>query len=524
MAIARLIFFVFLITFFLASELYAQFERGEIPDELTLTLDEAIEIALINNYMLQKGMLDIEYSNAQIREAWGSVYPQVNASGNYNRNIISPNPFAGSEAGGLFDLFGSIEWLNFNENARTDGDPETEPISFEEFIERQEEGMREAGISPEMPDNPFAVDNQFDFGVSVTQTLYNGGAFAAIRGAKQLRRISQDQFQREQQLVVEEIKNSFYSALLAAEQAHVLRSSVRRLERTVEETRKSVEAGVLSKYESKSAEVELVNLETNLIDVENRAELAVKNLSLQLGIPVKTDLKLRGSLEFSGELQPEMLSPEESYRLAIERRPDVSQVNEFLGLLDVNKSITRSRYLPTVNAFANAAYIGNVPDNRQVVSQVPDEPFSFTAAQRRFFSDSYWDPALSVGIQVQWRIFDGFQTSSQIQQNKIEIRQAEIDKEMLENGIYLEVEQAIKDLETAYKRIRSQERNIEQAQLNYDNSLRRLQEGVGTPLEERQASSLLDESRLNYLSAVFDYKTAVSRYEKATGKPVIENR
>jgi hypothetical protein len=50
-----------------------------------------------------------------------------------------------------------------------------------------------------------------------------------------------------------------------------------------------------------------------------------------------------------------------------------------------------------------------------------------------------------------------------------------------------------------------------------------LQEGVGTPLEERQASSLLDESRLNYLSAVFDYKTAISRYEKATGKPVIDN-
>jgi len=523
MANARLLIIITILTFISAEKVTGQADRGEIPDEITITLDEAIEIALINNYLLRKGLLDIETADQQIREAWGSVYPQVSASGSYTRNVISPNPFAGSDAGGLFELFGSIEWLAYNENARTDDDPSTEPISFEDFMERQRDGLEEAGISPITDDNPFAVDNQFQVGVSISQAIYNGAAFAAIRGAEQFRQINRDQFQREQQQVVDQIKGAFYGAILAQEQVSVLRSSVERLQRTVEETRSSVEAGVLSRFDSMSAEVELVNLETNLIEVENQADLAVRNLTLQLGIPVRTNVILSGELEFDGELQPEMLNIEDAYRLAIERRPDVSQAEEYLKLLDVNRRITRSGYMPVINAFANAFYIGQVPDNRQQISSVPGDQFSFTATQRRFFDDAYWDPSVSVGIQFQWNIFDGFQTSARVQQNRIEMRQAEIDQELLKNSIYLEVDQAIKELETAYQRIVSQERNIEQAQLNYDQSLKRLREGVGTPLEERQASSLLDQSRLNYLSAVYDYKTAVSRFYKATGQPVLNN-
>ncbi|MEX2572665.1 MAG: TolC family protein [Balneolaceae bacterium] len=521
MAHAKILFTVILGFVLLSGTAYGQTDPEDIPDELTITLEEAIQIALLNNYMLRQGVLDIEMVDEQIREAWGSVYPQVNASGSYNRNIISPNPFAGSDAGGLFNLIGSLEWLAFNENARFDDD--TDPISLEEFMERQQEGMEAAGISRAADDNPFAVDNQFELGLSVTQTLYNGAAFAAIKGVRQMREVNQDQFQREQQTVVDQVRNAFYTALLSQEQTQVLRSSIERLQRTVEETEASVEAGVLSRFDLLSAEVELVNLETDLIEAENQSELSIRNLSLQLGIPVKTRVHLRGALEFDDQQMADIPGVEDAYRRALEQRPDMSRAEGFLDLLEVNNRIVRSRYRPTVNAFANVGYMGQVPDNRQVISQTPGDQFGFTSSQRRFFSNSYWDPAVSVGIQLQWSLFNGFQTRSQIQQSKIEMRQAEIDRELLENNIYLEVEQALNDLETAHKRITSQQRNIEQAEVNYENSLRRLAEGVGTTLEERQASSLLDQSRLNYLSAVYDFLTAMSRFQQVTGEPVNEH-
>ncbi|MEX2457071.1 MAG: TolC family protein, partial [Balneolaceae bacterium] len=225
-----------------------QERENDFPEEITITVEEAVQIALVNNYMLRKGILDIETADQQIREAWGAVYPQVNASGTYTRNVVSPNPFAGSDAGGLFESFGAIDWLAFNEGARTDGDAGTDPISFDEYMERQQQGYEDSGITPPGgQDNPFSVENQFEFGISVTQALYNGAAFAAIKGAQSLRNINESQTQLDQQQVIDDIKNAFYNALLAKEQTDVLETSVERLRNTVEETRASVEAGVLSK-------------------------------------------------------------------------------------------------------------------------------------------------------------------------------------------------------------------------------------------------------------------------------------
>lgn len=500
---------------------HAQGVQESKPDTVSISVDEAIEIALVNNYMLRRGELDIDLAEAQIREAKGSIYPQLNATGSYTRNVKSPNPFAGSDAGGLFESFGAIDWLAFNENARTDGDPNTDPIPFDEFLNRQQQGYEDAGIAPVgAGSNPFAVENQFEAGITINQTIYNGAAFAAIQGARQLREVNSDQADIDRQQVVHNVQRAYYSALLVQEQARILGESVERLRKTVEDTRKSVEAGFRSKFDRVSAEVELVNLETNLIESENRASLARKNLALELGISTQRNLVLSGVLDPGERSTEHYLSVNEAYELAMQRRPDVKQADGFIDLLDVERRITRAQYAPNVSAFANALYTGQVPSNRTSVNQVEGQEFTFESRQRGFFDDSYWDPVVAVGVRLNWTIFNGFQTKMRVQQNTISIRQAEIDREMQHNAIYLEIDQAIRNLETAMRRINSQERNLEQAELNYEFAVTRLQEGAGTALEERQASSLLDESQLNYLSAVHDYLIAKSEYDKAIGKPV----
>lgn len=492
--------------------------------EIILTIEEAVQIALINNYLLKNGLLDLEIANSQIRQAWGSVYPQVNASANYTRNLQTPNPFAGSDAGSLFESFGAIDWLAFNEQARTDGDPNTDPITFNEYLDRLSQGYRDAGIAPPGLDgtNPFAVENQIDMGISVSQAIYNGAAFAAIKGARQLRKVNEDQVDLDRQSVVQQVKQSFYTALLVKEQVDVLKSSIDRLRATVDDTRRSVEAGILSRYDRISAEVELVNLETNLIEAENQSKLAVKNLSLQLGIPTDRSVTLRGALEYEPGVLTDFYDTDMAYEVALQQRPDLSQTESLLDLLNVELDIARSAYMPTISAFANAAYIGQVPSNRVSISAVEGQDFTFTSTDRGFFDNSYWNPAVAVGLRLNWSIFNGFQTKMRVQQSQIEIKKAENNIEFQRNAIYLEIEQAVQNVETALKRIQSQQRNIEQAELNYEFAKTRLNEGAGTALQERQASSLLDQSRLNYLSAVYDYLVAVSEYEKAIGKPVIE--
>ncbi|MEX0771881.1 MAG: TolC family protein [Balneolales bacterium] len=488
-------------------------------DTLRLTLDEAVQHALAENYNLRGTRLDIENVSQQIREAWGTVYPQVSAVSGYNRSIVTANPFAGSEAGGLFESFGAIDWISYNENARLD-EIEGDPIEFEEFMRRRQNALEEAGVVQN--ENPFGVDNQFSNSLNITQTLFNGTAFAAIRGAETLRDINEDGLERQTQVTIDEVRTSFYSALLSRQQADVIRSSVERTSETLEETRRLVEQGVASQQSQLSTEVELVNLETELIDAENQSELASKNINFLLGLPVEQPVKLIGELEMVSI--PDLdISVDEAYTTALNQRPDIRQAEGGIEISDVDIQMTRAQYFPVVNAFADLSYLGNVPDDRTPLLTDPQDPFAFSFGDRRsFFADSYWEPNIAVGIQFSWSIFSGGQNRARVQQSQIALRQSELEYEQLLNAIRLEVGQSMRQLRAAEKRVESQERNIEQARQNYDFALSRLREGVGSSLEERQASTLLDQSRLGYLSAIFDYLNALSSFELAIGESVAE--
>lgn len=488
-------------------------------DPLTLTVDEALEIALLNNYALRQARLDVEEADAQIGEAWGQVLPSLNASSQYTRNLQEPNPFAGSDAGGLFQSFGLIDWLAYNEQARTGRTPDTEPIPLDEFQRLRQEGLGEAGIATDQG-NPFAVPNQFQGGLTLSQTLYSASAFAAVRGARQLREVTARGVDRETQRLLSEVRATFYQAQLAADQARITRLSVDRARETLNETARRVSQGTAPKFERLSAEVQLSNLETNLLAVENAAETALDGLKQSIGLPVKTPIELRGSIEdMASDDLVRQVSVDDALTRALQNRPDLRQAQLAIELNQIQRRITRGQRLPTVSAFANLNYIGNVPDDRQFVLSDPEDPFSFQTESRGFFDGSFWDPAVSVGIRLSWNIFNGNQTRAQLQQNSIAIRRAEVQREQLEQGIVLEVEQAVRDLRTAAQRIRSQERNVETAELNYTFAQRRLEEGMARPIEEREASQQLDQSRLNYLQALYDYATALSALGTAIGEP-----
>ena len=496
----------------------AAFEPQAEP--ITITLDEAIQIALINNYAIRNSRLDIDDARAQVRGAWGQVLPQVDASSGYTRNLKTANPFAGSAAGDFFSGFAFIDWLAFNEQARTDDDPASIPIAFGEFQERQFQGLEDAGIVLSGSDNPFAVENQLQNSLNISQTLFNGSAFAAISGAERLKKVFERGVDRQEQVLIDQVRQAFYQTLLTQEQAKVAAQSVARTQRTRNETARRVSQGVAPKFQRLSADVQLANLETQLVQIQNQSASALDNFKFTLGIPVEQPVQLRGSLEVDDYSPYMAVSVQDAFAAAFERRPDLEQAQLTVELRSINKRLARADYLPKLSAFANFSYTGSVPDNRTFTISDPNDPFKFSPGRNDFFSSSYWQPAINVGFSLTWNLFNGFQTTALVQQRQIEIDRAEIELTQLQQSVRLEVETALRDLETARQRIQSQEQNVANAELNYTYASTRLDEGVATPLEERDASDQLDQSRINYLQAVYDYLVARSAFETAVGVPL----
>lgn len=487
---------------------------------LTLTLDEAIQIALISNHELQKTRLNVDNADAQVREAWGQVMPQVSANASYTRNIKTADPFAGSDAGGLFQSLAFMDWLAYNEGARTDADPATTPIDYGDFNDRRMQGLTEAGIQLGGGDNLFAVPNQFVNGISVEQTLYSGSAFAAIKGADRLKNINRLAETRAEQVLVDQVRQAFYTAMLAQEQASVALQSVDRTQATLDEVSRRVTQGVAPKFQRLSSEVELANLQTSYVQTDNQAAIATDNLKLILGVPISQPLRLRGELDVDDLTRYTRVSSEDAFQVAFENRPDLEQAQVAVELYEIDRQITRSQYLPTLTAFANFNYVGNVPGNRTSIVPDPDDPFKFGQRSNGFFSESYWQPSINGGFRLSWDIFNGFQTSARLQQRQVAVAQARLDEERLVQAVQLEVETALRNLRAAQRRIVSQEQNVTRAELNYEYAQARLGEGVASPLEEREASEQLDQSRLNYLLAVHDYLVARSAFETAVGLPM----
>ncbi len=488
---------------------------------VVITLDEAIQISLIENLALKNVKLDLENAQALVREGWAELFPQVDLNSSYTRNVKSPNPFAGSEAGSFFESFGFIDWLAFNEQARTDSDAGTDPISVEEFFFRQARGYQNAGINRDLGDNPFSVPNVYSAGLSISQKLFDGRLiFGAVGASKWLQPFNESAITREEQVLVQNVKSAWYASLLAEEQVRVSEQSVVRARRTHEEVSRQVEQGTAPKFQRLSAEVELSNLETALVQARVNADAVVDNLRLLLGIPTEKSIQLRGNLESDLNDRFLTISKEDAAFTALNRRPDLEQAQIGIKLEEIQLQVAKSEYLPNLDAFANFNWLGNVPDNRQVISSVDGDPFSFTSSNRTYFDDSYWDRGVSVGFRLSWNIFNGLASHRRIQQRRIAVQKAENDVEFLNRSIRLEVEQALRNVRAAHTRMTGQQKNVDTAELNFEYAEARLKEGIATPLEVREASSQLDQTRLNYLQAVHDFLIAQTAYETSTGVSV----
>ena len=499
-------------------------------EPLELTLRTAVRTALEQNHDLKAAQLDVRDADAQVREAWGNLYPSLDLTGSYTRNVVTANPFAGSDAANLIGGGGETEWLAFNERRRLDGNSGTGPISYPAFQQRQQDSLAAAGISlGGGGGNPFGVDNQFQSGLQLTQTLYSKQAFASVRGSKQFKDVSRLARNRQVQVTTNEVVTAFYQALLAEERAQVRQERVQRAQQTLQEVSLQVRRGVTPKAQRLGAEVELANARTQSIEARNAADLARDDLKRVMGISPNRPITLNGELNQKPDdglqaISLETVSLSNAVDQAIENRPDLQRARLNVELRTIQKDASTAEFYPRVEAVANLNYSGRVPDDRsRIITTDPDDPtnpFYYDTQSRGFFSDDFWNPSLSVGLQLSWNLFNGFQSSARLQQAEIQRRRAQVQLDQLRQAVKVEVRRAVRDLETARERIEAQEANVRRAELNYDHVSQRVNEGVARPIELREASDQLDQSRINYLQAVYDYLVARSNLETALGQPL----
>jgi outer membrane protein TolC len=499
-----------------AADLHAQVPAA--MDTLRLTLDGAVRLAVERSPALRAARLDVREAAARVQEVRAETAPQLAVMASYTREFASPNPFAGTDALGVFGAQAPTEWLLWNERARTDGSPQTEPIPLDEFRQRQEAAYRDAGVEPRgMRDNPFGVENQFMAGLSIEQVLWSPAALAELRAAEAEQAGALAGARRELLTIADTVRQAYLGALLAEEQAGVLARSVERTRADAAEAARRVGQGVAPVPERLAIEVELGNVQTDWIEARTQAENALDFLKLVLGLALARPIELVETLAVQDDFRAADTPLAAVLTEAFERRDDVRQARLALQARRARADAARAARRPAVNLFADVNVVGNVPDDRTRVVTDPLQPFQVEEERRGFLSRDFWDVAANAGVRMQWNVFAGGRVRAQEQLADVAVDAAQLQLEQARDRVELEVRQALREVRAAAERARIQEENVVRAGRNYGMVAERVAQGVAVPLERRDASEQLDRSRLALARARHDYIAARSRLRTAMG-------
>lgn len=456
---------------------------GQEPPR-TLSLQEAVRTALERSRDVQAARYALEEANERVSEAWSNVYPSIDFSASYTRNI---SPTVSFLPAAIFD-------------------PDAGP---DDFIPVR-----------------FGADNQWQSTISLEQPIFSAAAFIGVGAAGRFKNLQIEVVRGLTQAVVTRVRLAYYALLLSQEQARLTENSVRRVEESLAETRSLFKAGLASEYDVLRLEVELANLQPNLRRARNAVAQARRQLAVELNLADAESLAVEGELasldldhpESNGPANREILNflgfkglgveaAEKAIRTAQDFRSDLRQLHLTESLRKTEMRLEQVEYLPRITLFGN--YIINAQDNGR-----PD-----------FFGRNDGQRAYSrlAGIRVSLPIFQGFRRDARVDQKRALLRQAETQSRLALDQARTEVRNLVEQADEALLRARGQKLAVSQAQRGFEIARAQYREGVGSQLELTDAEVALRQSEFNYAQAVYDYLVARARLDQATGRvPMVD--
>ncbi len=416
-----------------------------------LSLMSALNIALQQNAAILKGKNDLEASYGIVVQTRAIALPQVQATGQYKR---------------------------------TDRD------AIESFP---------------VPDIPPQPDQNWNAGVQIVQSIYDGGKLiAAVRAARLTKEQALAQYQTVIADALLDTRVAYYDVLLAAQQITVHEASVNLLQKELEDQQRRFNAGTVPNFNVLRAEVAVANEKPLLIQARNNYRIAKNNLSNLLGYNLPRDIWEDIPFQLTDTLDavPYQVNLPDAIQQALENRTELIALRKEEELQQLNIVNARSGYKPTVQVFAGYNWY-----NAQ-----------FTPPVTLDHDINGWN----AGAQVSWDLFDGWLTHGRVVQAKALHEKSITDLADQSRQIELEVRTAYSDFIEAKEVLDSQETVQAEAEEALREARARAEAGTGTQLDVLDAETSLTQARTTNVQALHDYAAARAKLERAIGEDMVQ--
>lgn len=425
--------------------------------QLTLSLDKALEIALSDNPTIRVADLEIERQDWVKKQTIGSLLPNISISSQYSYSIV-----------------------------------------------KQEMAK---GLS-------FGADNSISNSASLTLPLYAPTVYETLKmNATQMEQAVESARSSKINLT-NEVKKGYYNILLAEQSLAVLKDSEASIAETVKNTEAMYEQGLASEYDLLSAQVQLSNLRPNIVQTENSIKAAKLLFRMYLGLPASVDFSLEGSLDDFADQVAVATCPTNEVDLS--NNADLRALDLQSRMLEHQLRMTNASRLPTIAAFTNFIYSGN--DNTMDFSSMMGGGAGGSGGGAATKKEWWWQNPLSAGISISIPLFSGGRNINKAHEIRNSINQLSLQKDYMRQSLGVQVESAFNNIVAAREKMTSNEVTVKQATKAYDIALVRYNAGTGTILELNSSELSLTQAKLNYSQAIYDYLAARADYEKIIGE------
>jgi len=272
----------------------------------TLTLDQAIDLALRNNPGLKAADAQVEAADAGVLRSASGFLPKVTVSETWSKTD-SPLMAFGTK-------------LN-------------------------QEIVSPADFDPAVMNHPDPISN-YNTRLAVVQPVWNGGKEYVGRTQATLAKDAsiQDRERARQETVFNVIK-AYYGVLLAKEYHKVAVQSLETTAATVKLAEARYQAGAVLQSDLLRARVQLAEVQEMESRSRNSVQLAIAGLNFAMGVPQSTEHEISGSLS----TQDTQAGMQTMLDEAAAKRPDLMSME--LNRRNAEKSVTMANadYLPNLN-------------------------------------------------------------------------------------------------------------------------------------------------------------------------------
>lgn len=431
-----------------------------------------ISYALENSHQLHDAQLGEMVADKQVREAWGAVFPEINATFTYTRNVTKQE--------GLFP------------DANNPG----------AFIQV-----------------PLAGDNLWNTVVVLEQALFQADAFIGVGAAGRYRDLQLERTRGATQQIVTTVREAYYRALLASEDVRLSQSSISRVTRTLDGARELEKAGLGNSYDVLRLEVELSRLSPVLRRAQNASAAAIRDLKVAMGLDVNMQVALAGSLHTIDLEHVEDNAPENLallrlagasadaiedlpglLALAAQSRSTLRQKQMDTRLSESQLKATRAQLYPKLVGFANYAVFGQSSQGLE---------FYGDASQRI----TNWQ----AGLRLEVPLLEGGARYARLSQRGLQLRQSRTREQLEEQDLTNEIHTLLERLIEARDRVASQKLAVAQATRGFEIASTEFRMGLNTQFNALDSEVALRETEFNYAEAVFEVLLAQARLDRAVG-------